>query len=337
MLRNPAYKGMACFGKTAIAPRQRITRPVRRRGGIAARSSANHEQPRADWIEIPVPAIVSETVFALAEERLQANKARSPRRTAEPSVVQSIVSCSKCGYALYRTSTRSSARQIWYYRCLGSDAWRRLGGPVCDNRPIRQDLLDTIVWDEIVRLIENPELIQTELDRRLEAARHADPTKRRVDTLQSELIRLKKSINRLVTAYQEGLVSLEDLRERSPPLRQREHAIQSELQSIADQVTDRATYLQLAETLSAFLHRLQSAAKTINTLDRQKIVRLLVKDILVGDDTIVIRHSIPVASEPPANGNPPSGRASPAQNGSCLLRKGRVLPDPGQHLPARTR
>jgi site-specific DNA recombinase len=326
MLRNPAYKGTACFGKTALAPRQRITRPLRQRGGIAARCSANHEQPRADWIEIPVPAIVSETIFALAEERLQANKARSPRRTAEPSVVQSIVSCAKCGYALYRTSTRSSARQIWYYRCLGSDAWRRLGGPVCDNRPIRQDLLDTIVWEEIVRLIENPDLIRAELDRRLEVARHADPTKRRVDTLQRELIRVKKSIDRLVTAYQEDLVSLEDLRERSPSLRQREQAIQNELQSIADQLTDRATYLRLAETLSAFLQRLRLSAQTIDTLDRQKIVRLLVKEILVSDDRIVIRHSIPVAPEPPTSGNPPpTDHSNPPQNGSYLLRSGRAL------------
>lgn len=324
ILRNPAYKGTACFGKTVLAPRQRITRPLRQRGGMAARNSANHEQPRADWIEIPVPAIVSETVFALAEERLQVNKARSPRRTAEPSVAQSIVWCSKCGYALYRTSTRSSVRQIWYYRCTGSDAWRHLGGPVCDNRPIRQDLLDTIVWEEIVRLIEDPGLIQTELDRRLEVARHADPAKRRVDTLQRELIRVQKSMDRLVTAYQEELVSLEDLRQRSPPLRQREQAIRSELQSITDQVADRATYLRLAETLSAFLGRLRSSAQTIDTLDRQKIVRLLVKDILVSDDRIVIRHSLPVAPEPPASGNPPpSDRSNPAQNGSYLLRSGR--------------
>jgi hypothetical protein len=39
-------------------------------------------------------------------------------RTIEPSICQGIVSCSKCGYALYRTSTRSSARKIYYYRCL---------------------------------------------------------------------------------------------------------------------------------------------------------------------------------------------------------------------------
>src|SRR6266404_776991 len=66
MLRNPAYKGQACFGKTTIAPRQRITRPIRMRGGIATRNSASHERPRGDWITIAVPPIVSEEIFALA-------------------------------------------------------------------------------------------------------------------------------------------------------------------------------------------------------------------------------------------------------------------------------
>ena len=74
MLRNPAYKGEACFGKTTIAPRQRITRPIRMRGGVATRNSASHEQAREDWITIAVPPIVGEATFALAQERLQANK-----------------------------------------------------------------------------------------------------------------------------------------------------------------------------------------------------------------------------------------------------------------------
>ena len=37
------------------------------------------------------------------------------------------------------------------------DDW---SGPVCTNRPIRQDYLDTFVWDEIIRLLEDPGLIQ---------------------------------------------------------------------------------------------------------------------------------------------------------------------------------
>ena len=188
MLRNPAYKGEACFGKTTIAPRQRITRPIRMRGGVATRNSASHERAREDWITIAVPPIVSEETFALAQERLQANKIHAPRRTVTPSVVQGLVSCTKCGYALYRTSTRSSARKIHYYRCLGSDTYRHLSGPVCNNRPVRQDLLDDVVWTEIVRLLEDPRLIQNELERRLMAAREADPTKRRDEALRRDLI-----------------------------------------------------------------------------------------------------------------------------------------------------
>src|SRR6202045_2724998 len=176
MLRNPAYKGTACFGKTETAPRQRITRSLRMRGGAGSRDSAHHERPRADWIEIAVPAIVADDTFVRAQELLKQNKTFAPRRTIELSVVQGLVSCRKCGYAMSRTSTRSSARKIHYYRCLGSDAWRHLGGPVCDNRPVRQDLLDRVVWTEIVRLLEDPNLIQCELDRRLSAARTSDPT-----------------------------------------------------------------------------------------------------------------------------------------------------------------
>jgi site-specific DNA recombinase len=71
MLRNPAYMGKACFGKTESAPRQRITRPLRQRGGFSPRCSSNRERPRHEWIEIAVPAIISEASFALAEERLE--------------------------------------------------------------------------------------------------------------------------------------------------------------------------------------------------------------------------------------------------------------------------
>ena len=121
-----------------------------------------------------VPAIVSEETFALAAERLTDNKRFAPRRTIEPSIVQGLESCRKCGYALSRSWTRTSARKIHYYRCLGSDAWRHLGGAVCDCRPVRQDLLDRIVWQEVIHLIEDPTLIRAELDRRLDAARAAD-------------------------------------------------------------------------------------------------------------------------------------------------------------------
>jgi site-specific DNA recombinase len=324
MLRNPAYKGTACFNKTKTAKRQRITRQIRLRGGFASRDSAHHERPREEWIEIAVPPIVTEETFALAAGRLQANKDHAPRRTITPSVVQGLVSCRKCSYGLYRTSTRTSARMIYYYRCLGSDAWRRLGGPVCDSKPIRQDLLDEVVWREILKLLESPHLIQEELERRLAAARNAGPVKRREEHLQQELARVRESMERLMTAYQEDLMSLDDLRRRVPELRKREQAISAELNAIDSQLADRAGYLRLAETVTNFLARLRETAKTLDVAERQRIVRLLVKEILVDDDTIVIRHSIPAPTESTDGSGPtsrPKGRQPPS-DASYLLRKG---------------
>jgi site-specific DNA recombinase len=336
MLRNPAYRGTAAFGKTRGAGRIRITRALRRRGGIVSGNSVGHERAREHWIEIPVPALVSEESFARAQELLHENKIRSRRRTITPSVVQGLVSCQKCGYAFSRTSTCTSARKIHYYKCIGSDSWRKLGGPICDNkRFVRQDLLDQIIWAEVVRLLEDPTLIQQELDRRLAAARSSDPTKHREQSLQSELTRVGKSLERLLTAYQEGLLSLEQLRERIPALRQREQTLRAELQATADQANDRANFLRLAETLTAFLARLRSAADTLDVTERQRIVRLVIKEILVGDDTIIIRHCIPVISGPrPNDGSPPTpgGTESAPRDQSYLLCKGRDLTNLGERL-----
>lgn len=337
MLRNPAYRGAAAFGKTHIASRQRVTRALRRRNAMVSSDSAGHERPRQEWIEIPVPALVSEDSFTRAQELLRENKLRSKRRTITPSIVQGLVSCQKCGYAFGRTSTYTSARKLHYYKCIGSDGWRKLGGPVCDNRRfVRQELLDQIVWTEVLRLLEDPTLIQQELDRRLAAARSSDPTKQREQNLRRELTRVGKSLERLLTAYQEELLSLEQLRERVPSLRQREQTLRAELQAVIDQTGDRAKFLHLAETTAAFLGRLRDSANTLDLIERQRIVRLVVKEILIGDDTIVIRHCIPIASTPPSSGGPPAPNkldGTPSAQ-SYLLRSGSGFPAAGQHLSA---
>jgi site-specific DNA recombinase len=342
LLRNPAYCGRACYGKTELRPRQRITRPLRQRNRMPSRNSANHERARQDWIEIAVPALISEETFALAQEQLEQNKRHSPRRTVEPSLLQGMLVCERCGYGLYRTSTQTSARRLYYYRCIGSDAYRHLKGPVCENPPVRQDHLDTIVWTEIVRLLEDPQIIQEELNRRLEAARDADPLKRRQEQLQRDHVRLSKSMDRLLTAYQDGLMSLEQLRCRMPELRRQEQTIQAELQSLETAAADQTKYLRLVQTLGDFRRRLRAGADTLDVPERQKIVRLLVKEVLIGRDTITIRHSIRISSagpDPKRDPGPPphaSQQQSQSEAGPCyLLRSGRNFSVAQQPLPER--
>jgi len=309
MLRNPAYKGTACFGKTERAERQRVTRPLRQRSGFSPRCSSNRKRPRENWIEIPVSAIVREETFAFAQERLEQNKRLSPRRTIEPTLLQGMLVCNRCGYAFYRTSTRTSKRKIYYYRCLGSDDYRYPKGRVCQNRPIRQDYLDEVVWKHVLQLLENPELIRAEIQRRIKQIQDSSPTKRRKETIEKEITRVDKSIEKLLDAYQEGLLRLEELRRRIPDLRKRQEALKSELSSL-EAAASHQGFLRLAENMEDFLTRLRETADSMSVNDRQKILRLVVKEILIDIDTIKIKHSIPITKSSPESG-PPVGPEIP--------------------------
>ncbi|RLB10752.1 MAG: recombinase family protein [Deltaproteobacteria bacterium] len=315
MLRNPAYKGTACFGKTEQIERRKVTRPLRQRGGFSPRCSSARERPRSEWIEIPVPALVRESTFSLAKEKLEQNKRFSLRRTIEPTLLQGMLVCNRCGYAFYRCSTRTSKRKIYYYRCLGSDDYRYLNGRVCQNRPIRQDYLDDVVWKHVLQLLENPQLIRAEIQRRIKQIQDSSPTKRRKEAIEKEIIRVDKSIEKLLDAYQEGLIRLEELRKRMPGLRRRQGTLNSELNSLEAATANQKGFLRLAENLEDFLTRMRETADSMNLTDRQKILRLLVKEILVDLETIKIKHSIPVTG--PSSGSGPLGRP---ETPSYLLR-----------------
>jgi len=299
MLRNPAYAGRAAYLKTGrVEGTPALNRTARRQGRSVSRHARTRPRPTAEWIEIAVPAIVDEEMFAAAARRLEDNRRFSARNTKEPSLLMGLVSCQSCGYAYYRTSTRTKTRKLYYYRCLGSDDYRYENGRVCDNQPVRADYLDELVWGHVTALLADPRLVQAELDRRLAELRAANPATAERSRLELELTRATKGIERLVKAYQEDLLTLDELRARMPDLRAKETSIRGSLASLEAQLLDRDTYLKLAEDLEGFLGRLRGTADTATIEVRQKILRSVVKEILVGPERVVIRHSMPVADCP---------------------------------------
>jgi site-specific DNA recombinase len=299
MLRNPAYAGRAAYLKTGrVDGAPALNRTARRQGRAVSRHARTRPRPIEDRIEIAVPAIVDEDTFAAAARRLEDNRRFSARNTKEPSLLMGLVSCHSCGYAYYRTSTRTKKRKLYYYRCLGSDDYRYEHGRVCDNQPVRADYLDELVWGQVTALLADPGLVQAELDRRLAELRAANPATAERSRLELELTRATKSIERLVHGYQEDLLTLDELRARMPDLRAKEASLLGSLASLEAQLIDRDTYLKLAEDLEGFLGRLRGTADTATIEARQKVLRSVVKEVLVGPERVVIRHSIPVADHP---------------------------------------
>ncbi|HEX9571449.1 MAG TPA: recombinase family protein [Burkholderiales bacterium] len=309
MLRNPAYAGTAVFGKTmTVSEPPALNRVARLQGRSVPRAVKTVDRPREEWTEIPVPAIVTPATFDRVRQRLEDNKRYASRNTKVPSLLQGLAACSACGYGYYRTSATTTSRKIYYYRCLGSDDYRYEGGRVCDGKPVRADYLDTVVWDHITALLADPALIRAEISKRLEHARTADPVTRQRTQLELALARATASISAMVEAFQEQLITIDELRSRMPALRARETSLRAQISALDAQLADRDAYLRLADDLEGFLAQLRGNAGTATTEERQRVLRLLVKDVLVGPEKITIRHRIPVR-EPTTTSRQPSEQA----------------------------
>ena len=205
--------------------------------------------------------------------------------------------CAHCGYALGRLSARASGGrgQYRYYRCNGSDR-RRPKGRVCQARGVRVEQLDNLVWDQVWQLLNEPELIEREIERRLQEHRQSSPIQQRKEKVSQELSRLAQQTDKLIDAYQEGLLSLAELRNRVPELQKRQSALEKELASLNLQAIEQSRLMEMKLSMAKFIEHLRNSAQKLDVEQKQRIVRLLVREVVVGSDSVTIHHRIPLSS-----------------------------------------
>ena len=142
-------------------------------------------------------------------------------------------------------------------------------------------------------MLDDPALIQAELDRRQEAAKKADPLRKREESLRREQVRIEKNIDRLSNGVS-GRPG--DVGTTAPS-----HAGAAQAGTGGPVRTTFAgrggrRSIQVSApggNAGSVSERLRARADSLDVGQRQKILRLLVKEILVGKETITIRHSIP--------------------------------------------
>ena len=233
------------------------------------------------------------------------------------TLLQGMMVCSECGYSLYRTFTETSAKKrIYYYRCFGSDAYRFEGVRKCSCKPVRQDYLDNVVWQQVVHLLEDPTLIQREIEKRVEETRKASPIVKQKAVIEKQKNKLSQSMDKILDAYQEGLITIAQLRKRMPELQKRVNTTDKELENLKTHELALDQRLQLLDVQS-FTGQLGQNVNQLDIKQKKKILRLLVKEVIVGDDIIDIRHSIPL-KESKNEGNDKSYQLCTRSNNASL-------------------
>ncbi len=227
MLKNPAYRGEAAFGKTRTAPRPTRLRPVRGGSEHPRRACGLFDVPATEWICVPVPAIVGNPLFETVQDQLAENRQRS-RQSARGAryLLQGLVVCRMCGYAYYGKpvslrAAKGKRRDYAYYRCCGSDAYRFGGQRLCLNAQIRTDRLDEAVWREVEQLLRDPARIATEYERRLDDAQRRGAGGPDLAAAETQLAKLRRGMGRLIDSYTEGMIDRTEFEPRIASFRRR--------------------------------------------------------------------------------------------------------------------
>jgi site-specific DNA recombinase len=287
MLTNPAYRGEAAFGRRQIGPPKPRLRVARGRSAHPRRAHSVQLRPPSEWVRLPVPALVSAELFEAVQAQLQENRrvARQGQRGAR-YLLQGLVTCAQCGYAFVGKSQRThnvqgQARTYEYYRCPGRDANRFGGEAVCQNPPVRSDLLEQAVWQEVCRLLQEPQRLAREYERRLQPAEGPEPA-----NFQAQLSKLRQSLARLIDSYADGYLEKAEFEPRVTRLRQRIAALESQAQQVANAAAAQAELRLIIGRLDDFAAKVRDGLGTADWPTQRELIRALVKRVEVGPEQV---------------------------------------------------
>jgi site-specific DNA recombinase len=295
LLRNPAYKGTAIFGRHRVGERRAPPlRPAKGKPEHAKRSSPRYATDPKDQIEIAVPAIVSAELFQAVADQLAENHKRARQQAKSPGyLLQGLIECGCCGYTWYGKGitrfTKNDQAPYPYYRCIGMDTFRFGGSKPCSYRPVRLDRLDAVVWNDVRALLQNPQDLYQEFERRLGTDPEPDFN---LEQIRKQITTAQRSISRLIDAYESDLLEKSEFEPRIAKARERLQRLEQESTTATEQHTQRAELRLVLSHLEDFATQVRDGLEKADFATRKEIIRSLIKVIKIEEQNVRIIYRI---------------------------------------------
>jgi site-specific DNA recombinase len=294
MLENPAYKGRALYNRHQSLP------PTTGR-----KSTRVTLRPPEEWIEIPVPAVISEDLFDAAQRVARDHSYFSPRRSQPDQwLLRRLVVCGHCSVKSFcQDHWRGARHGLRYYVCNRRRSLEA-GGPdrACPQPSTRAEALDSLVWEQVRQALLRPEILvkgQAALGAR--AGRPDDELlNAQLERLDRRLQQAESERRRVVDLYQMQAIELSDFQMRHQEVCWRHGQFEKEREALLAQHQELAVNNRLSRKVEAFARRVRHGIDTLDFEQRQKLVRLLVEQVRVTGPAVEIHLRVPV-DEPPSS------------------------------------
>ncbi|MGD8911049.1 MAG: recombinase family protein, partial [Chromatiales bacterium] len=336
MLQNPAYMGKAAYGKTQATDLVPRVRPQKHSAETPKRPYSVTRTDREGWINIPVPPIVSETLFVAVQEQLEENRKHArQRRRGAAYLLQGLTVCGHCHYAYYgkrvSPATSKGKHRYAYYRCIGTDAYRFGGERICDNPQVRTSKLDELVWTQVLEVLRHPERIEKEYQRRLDILEQDEKLGHNVDTLQKQQRNLEKGKSRLIDSYTNGVIEKNEFEPKIGQLKIKIKQLEEQINSCKQKDSSQFELFLVINQLEEFSKTINHKLETIDFDTKREIIRALVKRVEIYKDEVVIIFRIDPQGELSEDGS----SAEIVPTGKIMQDcKRRHIADIGQYIPA---
>ncbi len=146
---------------------------------------------------------------------------------------------------------------------------------------MRTDLLDLTVWQEVCALLEDPQRVEQEYQRRL-----APPSGDEQSQVDAQLGKLRQGLGRLIDSYAEGLIEKREFEPRITRLRQRIADLEEQMQHLAQAVALQDELRLIIGRLDTFAVQVRDGLVGADWLKRREIIRALVKRVEVGEEEV---------------------------------------------------
>jgi site-specific DNA recombinase len=290
ILRSSAYVGLAYTGRTHPAPARRRKSALRPVGP----GESHQPAPVEEWISIPVPAIISQATFELAQARLDQNKQMARRNnTAHDYLLRGLVSCGACKLACMG---RCLHGDYDYYVCRGrTDALRAATGERCTARYTPATTLDDLVWQDLCRVLTEPSLMTHELERAHMGEWLPQALQARRKTIQDALAQLERQQARLLEVYLAEIIGRDEFERKYQEVQQTQNGLTQQLRQLDAQAQRQIDVATLAKGISSFCQRIQPTLEHLDFAQRRQLVELLIDCVIVTDGKVEIRYVLPTS------------------------------------------
>ena len=264
-------------------------------------------------VEKAFPAIVSKTQFQRVGRQLRrrAPKITHPRRVGSSFLLSGLVKCKICNRAL--TGQYSKSGQFPYYVC---QSLMKRGKEACETPRLAARSFEEKVVGKIRSNIltdGNIRALVKIVDEQMDGV--ASEQRKRLETIQSELVDVRRRLDRLYELVETTDMEIEDFKPRIRNHRERQERLESAEAEARAMLSQRRNVLDQVETIAAYAQDMSRFLKKSELTERRAFIESFVKEIVVTPDNALLRYSVPM----------PEDSLAPGRNAEDMALNGSVL------------